>query len=476
MSKEEQIRESGRLFALGLLACSFSTSAITKVMSRFEKDHVIEVHHYPSEKVAGFVKNVEEYALKQAHGGYLGLLVTTNEWGFSNTSLVGNWANHPYSLRFPANQPFEYNFEANRLYLSYGRENPLQYKACEETLDDLEEITSPLLPKAEDYINKLPLSKKEKEKLIGELREALVDVKTNFEIYKELASVESENGVKLWQYESPCKLAEKCISRVTKKAKAEAEKFPRLDKALEDLASAALEEGNSPVKEWAKEGQKMLERYLEDQDYSFESFQIDFDRHCRKPEIQENVPSTLTRYVSKVINVFKQILSLFGTSGLAPGFFKNKDPLSLLDTFDAKDSLKKHSQSDISLNPSKMKIKILRIPSDERGENILAVYNLLNNHIMDNQDGSVPKIIQEIKELVEDIDPKSEAEICDAIFKIKEKISKNEDNGGNPHVLAVIKAFNQPSASTFRNIRELLSADPKRCAIMDAKAESRLSL
>ncbi|MCC5014858.1 MULTISPECIES: hypothetical protein [unclassified Legionella] len=475
MSKEKQIREGGKLFALGLLACSFSTSAITKVMSRFAEDHVSEIHHYPSEKIAGFIKNVEEYALEQA-GGHTGLLVTTDDWGFSRTSLVGNWADHPYSLRFPASQAFNYVFETDRLYVGYGHENPLHYKACEETLDQLEEITGPSLPKAEDYINQLPLSQKAKEKYIGELREALGDVKTNFEIYKELASIEYENGTKLWQYQSPCKLAEKCISRVTKKAKAEAEKFPLLDKALKDLASAAHKEGNPPIKEWAEEGQKMLERYLGDQEYSFESFEKDFDCHCRKPEIKDNVPSTLTRYVSKVLNAFERILSLFGKSGLAPSFFKNKDPLSLLDTFDAKDSLQEQRLPDPSFHPSKTKIKILAIPSDERGSNIRAVYNLLDNPLMKNQDGSVPKIIEAIKDLVGDINPESEEEIYDTIVKIREKISKNGDNEVNPHALAVINAFNQSSAHTFRNIRESLSDDPLRSAILDSQSESRLNL
>ncbi|KTD60359.1 ankyrin repeat protein [Legionella sainthelensi] len=84
-------------------------------------------------------------------------------------------------------------------------------------------------------------------------------------------------------------------------------------------------------------------------------------------------------------------------------------------------------------NTFQMKIKILKIPSDERSANILAVYNLLSDPLMNNQDGLVPEIIEDIKELVGEIDPQSETELCKAICDIKEKISANKSNGLNLH-------------------------------------------
>nr|WP_229309762.1 hypothetical protein [Legionella pneumophila] len=48
-------------------------------------------------------------------------------------------------------------------------------------------------------------------------------------------------------------------------------------------------------------------------------------------------------------------------------------------------------------NKAKVRISIMKIPANEREENILAVYTVLeNDELLRNQGGSVPTIIKEI--------------------------------------------------------------------------------
>ncbi len=147
------------------------------------------------------------------------------------------------------------------------------------------------------------------------------------------------------------------------------------------------------------------------------------------------------------------------------------DDPKIIKLFEAQRDL---SNATASTSTFQMKVNILKIPIDERSANILAVYNLLNDPLMNNQDGLVPKIIEDIKKLVGEIDPESETSICKSICDIKENISATKSNGLNSHAQAVLEVFSKSSSTDFRSIRNSLSEDPARRAIMDVQPGSRL--
>lgn len=110
----------------------------------------------------------------------------------------------------------------------------------------------------------------------------------------------------------------------------------------------------------------------------------------------------------------------------------------------------------------------MKIPANEREENILAVHTVLrNDELLRNQDGSVPTIIKEIRDIVGKIDPSEEENIANAIIEIKRKIADNSDHNSNENARDVIKAFESPSCCDFRKIRAALTANPAMDEIMN---------
>lgn len=119
-------------------------------------------------------------------------------------------------------------------------------------------------------------------------------------------------------------------------------------------------------------------------------------------------------------------------------------------------------------NKAKVRISIMKIPANEREENILAVYTVLkNDELLRNQGGSVPTIIKEIRDIVGKIDPSEEENIATAIIEIKRKIANNSDNNYNENAHDIIKALNNPSCCDFRKIRAALTANPAMDEIMN---------
>lgn len=119
-------------------------------------------------------------------------------------------------------------------------------------------------------------------------------------------------------------------------------------------------------------------------------------------------------------------------------------------------------------NKTKIHISIMKIPSNEREENIFAVHTALSNdELLKNQDGSVPAIIKEIRDIVGKIDPSDEENIANAIIEIKRKIADNNDNNYNENAHDIIKAFESPSCCDFRKIRAALTANPAMDEIMN---------
>lgn len=119
-------------------------------------------------------------------------------------------------------------------------------------------------------------------------------------------------------------------------------------------------------------------------------------------------------------------------------------------------------------NKAKIRISIMKIPTNEREENILAVHTVLkNDELLRNQGGSVPTIIKEIRDIVGKIDPSEEENIATAIIEIKGKIAGNSDKNYNENAHDIIKAFENPNCCDFRKIRAALTTNPAMDEIMN---------
>lgn len=132
--------------------------------------------------------------------------------------------------------------------------------------------------------------------------------------------------------------------------------------------------------------------------------------------------------------------------------------------FEPKDS----KQESLTIpNKNKVTISIMKIPANEREENIFAVYTvLMNDELLRNSDRSVPAIIKTIRDIVVNIDPSKEENITNAIIEIKTKIAENKDNNYNQNADDIIKAFAKSSCCDFQKIRAALTANPKMDEIM----------
>ncbi|KTD72970.1 hypothetical protein [Legionella tucsonensis] len=128
--------------------------------------------------------------------------------------------------------------------------------------------------------------------------------------------------------------------------------------------------------------------------------------------------------------------------------------------------------------PDKLKARsnIIRIPTSEREENIFAVNAVLNNdNLMKGQDGNIPTIIQEIRNIMEDIDYSDDKKIAAAIIQIKDRINKSDERNHSHNTLEIIDVFSQPSHINFRVIRDSLSKNESMEKIMaPIKVEMRL--
>lgn len=103
-------------------------------------------------------------------------------------------------------------------------------------------------------------------------------------------------------------------------------------------------------------------------------------------------------------------------------------------------------------NKTKIGLNVTKIPKSEREQNILAVLTVLNNdELLKNQDGSIPQIIQKIREIVGTLDPSNEEDIVEVIINIKDKITDSGENIDNERARIVINAFNLPD-NNFKKI------------------------
>jgi hypothetical protein len=126
----------------------------------------------------------------------------------------------------------------------------------------------------------------------------------------------------------------------------------------------------------------------------------------------------------------------------------------------------------------KCHMNIIKIPANEREENILAVLNVLNSSLLHNKDNTPPVVVQNIKAIVEQIDPRDTEHISEKIKEIKALIKTHDkDTEDNFYVRNILDAFENVTNDNFRRIRESLSLVPEFKKILDAPmVESRSSL
>ncbi|HBD7047897.1 TPA: hypothetical protein U6348_002910 [Legionella pneumophila] len=78
---------------------------------------------------------------------------------------------------------------------------------------------------------------------------------------------------------------------------------------------------------------------------------------------------------------------------------------------------------------------------------------------MCNEDGSIPRILKEIKAIIEEVDTEDEQSISDALHLIRNAI-KDVDRQERPLVVEVLKIFDSTGSLNFRQIRNSLEALP----------------
>ncbi|KTC75603.1 ankyrin repeat protein [Legionella birminghamensis] len=158
--------------------------------------------------------------------------------------------------------------------------------------------------------------------------------------------------------------------------------------------------------------------------------------------------SNLSRNLEEMeleINNLDKVISTIGETGVTPSL---APPAALPDKF-------------------KVRTNIIKIPTNEREENIFAINAVLNNDdLMKGRDGNTPAIILEIRNIMEDIDCSDDKKIAAAIIEIKDRINQSDEKNHSNNTLEVINVFSQPGHINFRVIRESLSKNKSMETIM----------
>lgn len=124
----------------------------------------------------------------------------------------------------------------------------------------------------------------------------------------------------------------------------------------------------------------------------------------------------------------------------------------------------------------KCHMNVIKIPANEREQNILAVLNVLNSSLLNNKDNTTPVVVQNIKAIVEQIDPRDTEHISEKIKEIKALIKSHaKDTEDNFYVRNILEAFESVTNDNFKKIRESLSLVPEFKKILDAPIVESIS-
>ncbi|APF03698.1 TPA: hypothetical protein ACJ5DT_003067 [Legionella pneumophila] len=184
-------------------------------------------------------------------------------------------------------------------------------------------------------------------------------------------------------------------------------------------------------------------------------------------EHKDNLKKEMVRIEHSITNINKklfpkseEILPLFNTLSS-----KNLQLLPIYEfsivksvRADDRHTPKEHTDTQNFMH-QKSTMSILKIPATEREANIYVVFQLLECPLMCNEDGSIPRILKEIKAIIEEVDTEDEQSISDALHLIRNAI-KDVDRQERPLVVEVLKIFDSTGSLNFRQIRNSLEALP----------------
>lgn len=112
--------------------------------------------------------------------------------------------------------------------------------------------------------------------------------------------------------------------------------------------------------------------------------------------------------------------------------------------------------------------RTLRIPLSGREENLKAIAAVINNdELMKGPNNAIPILIQDIRDIVNNIEPANVNHICDAITSIQEIIHNSPENGVTDNIKDTIDAFIHINPLSLEQIRFKLEENSFMKEIID---------
>lgn len=140
-------------------------------------------------------------------------------------------------------------------------------------------------------------------------------------------------------------------------------------------------------------------------------------------------------------------------------------------TKDAKNDAKEESvRTDLHqpIDKYKFKNKALRVPLNDRRENIKVVATVLNDdELMKGTNNTVPPLIEAIRTIVNSIEPSNENSLYDTLTLIQEKIHNSPEDDLTDTVRDTVNAFIDISYLSFKQVRLKLEENSSLKKIMD---------
>ncbi|KTD55568.1 SidE protein, substrate of the Dot/Icm system [Legionella santicrucis] len=222
---------------------------------------------------------------------------------------------------------------------------------------------------------------------------------------------------------------------------------------------AVLENNTQIISSQSEEYLAILERCLE-------TLKTLKERSNEQNKAQKNLDSSVVNDLESRLQKIKDNIAKLSAPSVtnSPSELKNSLPP------DANIPPQEKSLVTESALPSKFKVKnrVIRIPTNEREENIFAVGVVLNDDdLMKGTDNAVPSLIQDIRNIVNAIDCTNEDNISESIISIQERIRKSHENQYPENIKWVIDAFNHANHLSFREIRLKLEENSSMKEIMD---------
>ncbi|WP_133139700.1 hypothetical protein [Legionella genomosp. 1] len=166
----------------------------------------------------------------------------------------------------------------------------------------------------------------------------------------------------------------------------------------------------------------------------------------------ERHEASLLEYIP---NLFRSAYTLSNTE---VEFFEGfKQDLAEMNELIKSDITPQNQKQNASKYSMKSMLNIAKIPPNEREENIYAVFSILDDPLMDNQDGATPLIIEDIKSIVGNLDHNDEKAIAQALVDIRKRLDNYDESSLNEDAKSVLQAFENSNLTSFEELRNALS-------------------